>query len=79
MNSERDTDPSPSVSACACRTVASSIVVPVASANSSIDNWPLSSVSAAIKCSAALTNSSCTGSLCSGSNAIGSGSDSTSC
>ena len=58
MNSDRETLPSPSVSASACKTVASSRVVPVATGNSSTDNCSLPSVSAAMKCSAALVNSS---------------------
>ena len=58
MNSDRETLPSPSVSASACNDAASSRVVPVATANSSTDNCSLPSVSAAMKCSAALVNSS---------------------
>ncbi len=58
MNSDRETLPSPSVSAAACNAVASSRVVPVATANSSTDNCSLPSVSAAMKCSAALVNNS---------------------
>ena len=58
INSDRETLPSPSVSACACNAVASSRVVPVATANSSTDNCSLPSVSAAMKCSAALVNNS---------------------
>jgi len=58
INSERDTLPSPSVSASAWRTAASSCVEPVATANSSTDSCSLPSVSAAMKCSAALVNNS---------------------
>ena len=86
MNSDKDTLPSPSVSASACNAVASSRVVPVATANSSTDNCSLPSVSAAMKCSAALVNSSSSVTGISsgetaGSGAVGSGTGSgmTSC
>ena len=58
MNSDKETLPSPSVSASAWSWVASSSVVPVATANSSMESCSLPSVSAAMKCSAALVNNS---------------------
>ena len=84
MNSDKDTLPSPSVSASAWSWVASSSVVPVATANSSMESCSLPSVSAAMKCSAALVNNSSSeigisrGERGSSTTATGSGSASTS-